>query len=119
MKDFSWWSIGRQLTTTRSSCRPGLLDSALKGMALGVCVSVGLGVLDTMASGSYRDTVSLGVRLTLTLLIGAVGGLIGGFVGQGFYQLSDGKWGSLLVLGWMLTGLLIGAAPVAFDLNGM
>lgn len=107
------WMLGRLLEGDA-----GLLTTALKGMALGVCVSLGLGILDTLASGSHRDPVSLGVRLTLTLLIGAVGGLIGGFVGQGFYQLSDGKWGSLLVLGWMLTGLLIGAAPVAFDFLG-
>jgi MFS family permease len=54
----------------------------------------------------------------MTALIGAVGGLLGGFVGQGFYQLSDEKWSSMLVLGWTLTGLLIGAAPATFDFLG-
>jgi hypothetical protein len=107
------WMLGRLLEGDA-----GLMAAAVKGMALGVCVSLGLGLLDTRASGSQRDSVSLVVRLGLTLLIGAFGGLVGGFVGQGLYQLSDGQWGSLLVLGWMLTGLLIGAAPVAFDFLG-
>jgi hypothetical protein len=60
----------------------------------------------------------MGIRLSLTVLIGAGGGLVGGFMGQGFYQFFDSKWGSLLVLGWVLTGLLIGAAPAAFDFLG-
>ena len=107
------WILGRFLEGDA-----GLMAAALKGMALGVFVALGLGVLDSLASGSPRDLVSQGVRLTLTLLIGGLGGLIGGFVGQGFYQLSDNKWDSLLVFGWMLTGLLIGAAPMAFDFLG-
>jgi hypothetical protein len=104
------WMLGRTVEVEHA-----LLRAALQGMALGLFVALGLGVLDALAAGSQRDVVILGMRLTLTVLIGAVGGLVGGFVGQGFYHLSDNKWGSLLVLGWTLTGLLIGAAPAAFD----
>src|SRR5437660_132339 len=88
-----------------------LLAAALKGMALGLFVAVGLGLVDALASGSQRDATSLGARLALALLIGVVGGLIGGFIGEALYQLSNEKWPILLIFGWTLTGLLIGAAP--------
>ena len=107
---FFGWMLGRVMEGDSI-----LLGAALKGMALGLFVALGLGVLDALAAGSQRDAAILGMRLTLTVLIGAVGGLLGGFVGQGFYLLSDSKWGPLLVLGWTLTGLLIGAAPAVFD----
>lgn len=108
---FFGWILGRLLEGDA-----GLFSAAIKGMALGGFVALELGILDALSAGSQRDTVVLGIRLSLTVLIGAVGGMVGGFIGQGFYQLSDSKWSSLLVLGWVLTGLLIGAAPAAFDL---
>jgi hypothetical protein len=95
-----------------------LLGAALKGMALGLFVAVGLGLVDALASGSQRDATSIGIRLTLALLIGVVGGLIGGFIGEALYQLSNEKWPILLIFGWTLTGLLIGAAPCLFDFLG-
>ena len=36
--------------------------------------------------------------------------MVGGFIGQAFVQLSDGKLPVLVVFGWTLTGVLIGAA---------
>lgn len=93
-----------------------LLAAALQGMALGLFLAFGLGLVDALAAGSQRDTTSLGVRLTIALMVGTVGGLFGGFVGQAFYQLS--RWSALLVFGWTLTGLLIGAAPCLFDFLG-
>jgi hypothetical protein len=110
---FFGWVLGRLLEGDA-----GLLSAAIKGMTLGTLVALGLGILDALAAGSQREAVVLIIRLTLTVLIGAVGGLVGGFIGQAFYQLSDSKWDSLLVLGWTLTGLLIGVAPAAFDYLG-
>jgi MFS family permease len=104
------WALGQMIEGTSP-----LLGAALKALALGLFIALGLGLLDALAGGSQRDTVALGVRVTLALLIGALAGFCGGFIGQGFYQLFDGKWPSLLVLGWTLMGLLIGAAPAAFD----
>jgi hypothetical protein len=107
---FVGWILGRALAG-----EPGLSSASVKGLALGVLVALGLGLVDALAAASQRDFAALGVRLTLALLIGAVGGLFGGFIGQLFFGFSDGKWPSLLVFGWTLTGLLIGIAPSAFD----
>jgi hypothetical protein len=108
---FVAWIAGRVL-----GGEPGLASATVKGLALGVLVALGLGLVDALAAASRRDVAAMGVRLTLALLIGSVGGMLGGFVGQLFFGLSDGRWPSLLIFGWTLTGLLIGAAPSAFDL---
>ncbi|HKI36319.1 MAG TPA: FHA domain-containing protein [Gemmataceae bacterium] len=108
---FGGWVLGRLLAG-----EPGLGSASVKGLVLGVLVALGLGLVDALAAASQRDVAALGVRLTVAVLIGAVGGLAGGFIGQLFFGLSDGKWPSLLVFGWTLTGVLIGMAPSAFDL---
>jgi hypothetical protein len=92
----------------------GLSGAALEGMSLGVLIALGLALVDALAAASQRDAVALGLRLTLAVLIGAAGGLVGGFFGQLFYGWL--KWEFLRVLGWVLTGLLVGVAPAAFDL---
>jgi hypothetical protein len=104
------WALGRVLEHDSP-----LLGVALKGMCLGLFVALGLGLLDGLAGGSPGDYVALAVRLALAVLLGTVGGLVGGFVGQGFYQLFDSKYSALLVLGWVLTGTLVGGAPSSFD----
>jgi hypothetical protein len=104
------WVLGRIL---EADATPG--GAALMGLGLGVFIALGLGLLDALAGSSQRDPTTLAVRLILALLIGAGGGLVGGFLGQWLYDLSGDKWALLLVLGWTLTGLLIGAAPAAFD----
>ncbi len=110
---FFGWALGRMTESDAS-----LSAAALKGLSLGLLLALGLGLLDALAAGSQRDLANLGIRLSLALLIGAVGGLTGGLIGQGLYQVTGGKWSFLLVFGWALTGLLIGAAPAAFDFLG-
>jgi hypothetical protein len=107
------WALGRLVEGDAA-----LTDAALKGLFLGALVAVGLGLLDALAAGAARDAAGLGVRLTLALAIGAAGGWVGGFIGQWLYQVSGSRWSALFVLGWTLTGLLIGAAPSAFDYLG-
>jgi hypothetical protein len=107
---FFGWILGRVLEGEGS-----LTAAALKGMSLGLFVAFGLALLDALAAGSQRDAVGLAIRLTLALLIGAAGGLVGGFLGQALTLLTGGRWSALLIFGWTLTGLLIGAAPSAFD----
>jgi hypothetical protein len=109
---FFGWGMGRLIESEHT-----LLNSALKGMWLGMFVAVGLGMLDALAAGSQRDAANLGIRLFLALLIGAVGGLGGGFLGQLMSPLIKGsEWGRLV--GWTLLGMLIGLAPAAFDFLG-
>lgn len=94
------------------------LAGAVKGACLGLFVALGLGVLDALASGTHRDRAGLGIRLALALLIGAAGGLVGGLLGQVIDRWMGGKGTVLLVPGWVLAGVLIGAAPSAFDYLG-
>ncbi len=105
---FVGWVVGRLLAG-----EPGLASASVKGLVLGVLVAVGRGLVDARAAASQRDFTALGVRLTLALLFGAAGGLIGGFLGQLFYGWL--QWEFWRVLGWVLTGVLVGAAPSAFD----
>ena len=105
------WVVGRLIEGDSP-----LGGAALRGMSLGLFVALGLGLVDALAIDSQRNMAPLVMRLTMALGIGAVGGLIGGFVGQVFVGFTDGKWPSLVVFGWTLTGVLIGAAPAAYDL---
>jgi hypothetical protein len=110
---FLGWILGRVLTEGTAVVR----DAAVKGMALGLLLALGLALVDAFAGG--RPAVgALLARVLLALIIGAAGGLVGGFIGQYLYLWSDSKWSSLLVVGWTLTGLLIGAAPSMFDYLG-
>src|ERR1700722_2222658 len=97
------WALGRLMEGDAT-----LTAAAVKGMALGLFIALGLGVLDALSAGSQRDAANLGIRLFLAMLIGAVGGLAGGFVGQALYSVSGARWAMLS--GWTLTGLLIGVA---------
>src|SRR5262249_22274528 len=74
------------------------------------------GVVDALWAVSLRQLGRVAPRVLACLLLGAVGGLVGGFVGQLLFG-----WKSragLLVLGWALTGLLVGVALGTFDLLG-
>jgi hypothetical protein len=108
---FFGWMLGRLIAGDGS-----LGGAAVKGLGLGLFVAFGLGLLDAMAGSSQRDTASLSIRISITLLIGALGGLLGGFLGQALYQMANVSL--LLIFGWTLTGVLIGAAPSAFDFLG-
>jgi hypothetical protein len=56
------------------------------------------------------------VRVLFGGLVGGVGGFVGGMVGQVLYAWT--QWQLFLILGWTVTGLLIGASPGIFDLLG-
>ena len=107
---FFGWVLGRALGADAP-----LLGAGIKGLSLGLFLAIGLGLVDGLAGAARRGLAALGGRLLVAGAVGAVGGLMGGFLGQSFYKLSDYKWSSLLVFGWTLTGTLIGAAPAVFD----
>jgi len=111
---FFGWMLGQIGIDSNST----LFRESLKGLALGMLVALGLALVDAFAAGGRPATSALIMRIVLALGIGAVGGLVGGFMGQWLYGLSNSKWSSLLVFGWTLTGLLIGTAPSMFDYLG-
>jgi hypothetical protein len=102
------WILGRLVEVDGT-----MLAAGVKGMSLGLLIALFLGLLDALSAGSWPGVASVGSRLFLSMLIGAAGGLAGGFLGQVLFDLSQARWA--LLAGWWLTGLLIGVAPASFD----
>lgn len=103
---FLGWMIGRLITIESP-----VLQSAIKGMWLGLYVAFVLGLLEAIWNLPLSATGKIASRAGTALLIGAVGGLLAGAAGQMLYGLAS----IFLLLGWTLTGLLIGIAPAAFE----
>jgi hypothetical protein len=106
---FGGWALGRWLARS-----PGVFNSGLKGLFLGLGIALLLGLLDALWVYSLRRVFAVFSRVLLAVIIGSAGGLLGGIVGQ----LLVNQWNKnyLLVAGWILTGLLIGVSLGVFDL---
>ncbi len=106
------WVVGRTIEGDSQ-----LLGATLRGLALGLFLALGLGLVDALAINSQRNLPALAVRLSLALMVGGFGGLLGGFFGQVFVKWASGNWlvNTMLTFGWMLAGVLIGLAPASFD----
>lgn len=106
------WVVGRVIEGDAP-----LLGATLRGLALGLFLALGLGLVDALALNSQRNLPALGVRLALALMVGGFGGLVGGFLGQVFVTLVSSHWlvNTMLTFGWLLAGVLIGLAPASFD----
>ena len=76
---------------------------------LGLMVAAAVGALDAMlnAVGFQRF-----LRVGVCMAVGFVGGLVGGLVGEGLHQLNA----FLLLIGWMIVGVVIGASIGVFDI---
>jgi hypothetical protein len=88
-------------------------NAGLKGLCLGALIALALGTVDAAWVFSLRQVARILPRVLVCVGVGTVGGLFGAVVGQllfGWHSLTI-----LLVLGWMLTGLMVGAAVGAFD----
>jgi len=106
---FAGWGLGRWLAD-----EPSVFHSGLKGLFLGLGIAFLLGLLDALWNVPLRRFFTMLFRVLTAVLIGGAGGLLGGILGQ----LLVNKWNKdyLLVLGWMLTGLLIGLSLGVFEL---
>jgi len=105
---FIGWLLGRAMPS-----KSPVLEAALQGFCLGVIVSLILTLIDNLWNGT-RQIGPLIMRLLLAVLVAAVGGLIGGALGQLLLNSPLGRVGQ--VLGWTLTGLLVGGSVGVFDL---
>jgi hypothetical protein len=109
------WALGRVLSPSAQEADP-ILVVGIKGMWLGLLVALGLGLVDALWNLSLQRFGLILMRVTVALLVGLVGGFIGGALGQWLLDL----WAPLYVLGWTLTGLLVGASIGVFEvLSGM
>src|SRR5712691_8055502 len=102
------WAMGRV-----AAGEDPIGQAGIKGMFLGLLVALGLGLVDMLWNFSLGQFLPATLRIIVAVMVGAVGGLMGGMLGQLFYgrlQLSV-----FLILGWTITGLLIGASVGVFD----
>jgi hypothetical protein len=100
-----WWLAGQG----------PLGQASVKGMFLGLWVTLvlllieaSIGLVEALRNASVGQFSKLAGRIGIAAALGALSGLIGGFMGQLLYG-----WIGLsvfLIFGWTLTGLLIGAS---------
>jgi hypothetical protein len=92
-----------------------IAQAGIKGLCLGLFLALGLSTLDAAWNLSLRQFIQIGLRITVAVIVGLIGGMVGGIIGQALANLMILIKVPLLVapfsvLGWALTGLLIGAS---------
>jgi MFS family permease len=88
--------------------------AGVKALCLGALLGLVLTCVEAVGgSGTLRRTWELVPRVIAALAVGAAGGWTGGTLAQFLFTLYNRP--AFFVLCWALTGLLIGAAPAAFD----
>ena len=107
---FLGWMLGRPVSLSGSV----VLSQGIKGMLLGFAVTLALGLVDALWVFSLKRFVAIGLRVATAVVVGTMGGLLGGLVGQALYGWTD--WGLFRVFGWTITGFLIGVSLGVFDL---
>jgi hypothetical protein len=105
---FAGWALGRMIPAE------GVLKAGVRGLCLGAFVGVGLALVEAVSGGgALRRTIQLVTRAGMAVVVGAAGGWAGGLVGGVLYNWSQ----VFFIVGWTLTGLLIGAAPATYDVT--
>jgi hypothetical protein len=104
------WGLGRLVAGGDQ-----LGGTGLRGLALGLMIALGLGTVDALWVYSLRQLGRVVPRVLVCVLVGGVGGLVGSVVGQVLFDWKK-NLDSLRVLGWILTGLMVGVSIGTFDL---
>jgi hypothetical protein len=105
---FVGWALGRLPTIP---WKPGQVG--FQAMCLGLFVALALGLVDVLWNFSIRQIGQLILRVAVVVVVGSMGGLIGGVIGQALYGWT--QWSVFFVFGWTITGCLIGASVGTFD----
>jgi hypothetical protein len=106
---FLGWMLGRPISLGNST-----LTQGIKGLCLGMSVAWALALVDALWTFSLRRVVAIGLRLATAVIIGSLGGLLGGMVSQALYGWRE--YDVFLIVGWTITGFLIGVSLGIFDL---
>jgi hypothetical protein len=106
---FVGWFIGRLITIEKAVPRDGL-----RGMCLGMLVALGLCLVDSLWSLSLRQGGQILLRVLVAVVVGCVGGLMGGILGSLLYIKTN--LALFLIVGWTITGFLIGASIGIFEI---
>jgi hypothetical protein len=92
-----------------------IADAGIKGFCLGLFVSFALALLDSFLNlSSARQAMQALARVIVGVVVGSIGGMMGGMFGQLLY--GKNGLGLFLIMGWTLTGLLIGLSIGVFDI---
>ncbi len=111
---FIGWMFGRMAPEGND-----ILATGIKGMFLGFFVALGLGLVDALWNLSMTQYIPILLRVGTAVIIGAIGGLLGGSIGEALYQPTQQTvFGPVaFVFGWTLTGLLVGTSIGVFELT--
>lgn len=102
------WALGHAIA--RSDLAAG---TGVKGMFLGMQIALAIGLVDALWVYSLRQVTRVLPRVFVCVAVGTIGGLVGGFVGQALFDWEN--WASFLILGWVLTGLMVGVSIGSYD----
>jgi MFS family permease len=102
------WAFGKWV-----SVRDPVILTALIGLLVGLFLGLTLGMIDSLWNFSARRLGEMVLRMLVAAFVGCVAGFLGGMIGQIFFGWLRSPW--FLVIGWTLTGLLIGASMGVFD----
>jgi Inner membrane component of T3SS, cytoplasmic domain len=112
------WAIGFfltwMLTDQTETMASGLREASVKGLALGMVVALALSLVDTLWVFSLRQFPSIAARVITAVVVGGLSGLFGGLVSQILYYFT--RLELFKVVGYTITGLLIGISLGMFDL---
>jgi hypothetical protein len=106
---FFGWILGRLFSPHNDIGRAGI-----RGMFLGMLVALGLSLVDALWNVSFKQVGQVLQRVGVAVLVGCVGGLLGGIIGQLFFGVTHSS--IFYVFGWTLTGLLVGTSVGVFEL---
>lgn len=104
------WLLGRWLSPPSSW---PILEASVKGLFLGLAVALAIGLVDALWVLTLRQADQIVLRAGTAVLVGCLGGCFGGLLGQAFFGWTE--WALFLVLGWTLTGVLIGLSIGVFE----
>lgn len=103
------WALGRLVAPSGDLAR-----ALVQGLLLGMLVALALGWVDALGNLARRQAGLLLTRVLVAVAIGCVGGLLGAGLGQLLVRTTH--LGLLTLVGWALTGLLIGISVGVYDL---
>jgi hypothetical protein len=104
---FVGWAVGR----LASQGQTGVIQAGTRGLMLGLFIALLLSMVDALWNLSLKQAGQVTMRVGVSILIGALGGFIGGMIGQALFEIS----GVFFVIGWTLTGALIGTSIGMFE----
>ncbi len=106
---FLGWMVGRMVPV-----HDAMTSAGIRGMFLGVFIALGLSGLDAYLELNRNRLGQWFGRVGMALLVGMVGGAVGGLVGQTLFARMP--YAAFLVLGWTITGTLVGSSIALFEL---